>query len=99
MVTNILTAVVTAYVATGHCVAYNKPNAHLPVVGFTIALPRRFALGSSVEVTGADGVLRRYHGEDRTAKKYDGRFDIFVDTREHALAWGRQTLKVTVITP
>ena len=94
MVTNILTAVVTAYVATGHCVAYNKPNAHLPVAGFTIALPRRFALNSVVEING-----HRYRGEDRTARRYDGRFDIFVDTREHALAWGKQTIQVKVITP
>ena len=75
MTTNILTAVVTAYVATGHNVAWNHPYPHCPVVGLTIAIPRRFPLGSVVEIDG-----KKYIGEDRTNKKFDGRFDIFVVT-------------------
>ena len=92
MVTNILTAVVTAYVATGRNVAWNHPSAHRPVVGLTIAIPRRFPLGSVVEING-----HRYVGEDRTAKKYDGRFDIFMSSTSEALKWGKQTLKITII--
>lgn len=89
MVTNILTAVVTAYVATGQPTASNK----MPVVGVTVALPRRFPLGSVVVI---DGVTRI--GEDRTNKRFDDRFDIFVATRHTALEWGKQVKTVTVIT-
>lgn len=93
MITNILTAVVTAYVATGQPVAWNHPCAHHPTVGLTIAIPRRFPLGSVVEI---DGV--RYIGEDRTAKKFDGRFDIFMSTKHAAITFGKQTKTITVIT-
>ena len=93
MTTNILTAVVTAYIATGKNVAWNHPNAHLPRVAYTIAVPRRFPLGSDVEVNG-----HHYIAEDRTAKKYDGRFDVFVASKAAALRFGKQTLCVTVIT-
>lgn len=88
MITNILTAVVTAYVATGHTCADCK----WPEAGRTIAIPRRFPLGSVVEING-----HRYIGEDRTARRYNGRFDIFMDSRQHARAWGKQTLTVKII--
>jgi len=89
MTTNILTAVVTAYIATGHPCA----NGAMPRVAYTIAVPRRFVLGSEVIVNG-----RRYVAEDRTAQRFDGRFDIFVANRRDALLWGKKTLKLTVIT-
>ncbi len=94
MTTNILTAVVTAYVATGHPVAWNQPSAHLPSVGTTVAIPRRFPLGSVVQIDG-----HTYIGEDRTAKKFDGRFDVFMSTRDAALSFGKQTKQVIIITP
>ena len=87
-VTNILTAVVTAYIATGHPTASTK----MPQAGRTVALPRRFPLGSIVEIDG-----HRFVGEDRTARRFDGRFDIFVDSRVTAINWGKQTLQVKVI--
>jgi 3D (Asp-Asp-Asp) domain-containing protein len=93
MTTNILTAIVTAYVATGQPVAWNHPHAHLPTANHTIAIPRRFPLGSVVQI---DGCL--YLGEDRTAKKFDGRFDIFMSSEHAARNFGKQTKIVTIIT-
>lgn len=90
MTTNILTAMVTAYIATGSTCADNK----WPIVGETIALPRRFPLGSEVIING-----HHYKGQDRTALKYNGRFDIFMPTLEEAKKWGKQTLTITIITP
>lgn len=89
MITNILTAVVTSYLATGHPCA----DGHYPLSHHTIALPRCFPLGSEVIING-----QYYLGEDRTNKRFDGRFDIFVDSKYTALNWGKQTLCVTVIT-
>lgn len=90
MITNILTAVVTAYVATGHTCADCK----WPVPGRTIALPRRFPLGSVVVM---DGV--HYIGHDRTAIRYDGRFDVFMADHHAAVQWGSRLKTITVITP
>ncbi|HUD73750.1 MAG TPA: 3D domain-containing protein [Terracidiphilus sp.] len=89
MTTNILIAFVTAYVATGHPAA----NGHQPQTQHTVALPRQFPLGSKVQIDG-----HWYVGEDRTAKKYDGRFDIFMATRDAALQWGKRRMQVTVVT-
>lgn len=90
MLTNILTAVVTAYVATGQPCADCK----WPKVGTTVALPRRFPLGSVVVIDG-----HKYQGDDRTARRYDGRFDLFVSSRHTALQWGKQVKIVTIISP
>lgn len=92
MITNILTSVCTAYVATGNNVAWNRPVPHRPVVGLTIAVPRQFPLGCRVIIDGHE-----YCGEDRTAKRFDGRFDIFMATRNEALTFGKQTKTVIVI--
>lgn len=89
MTTNIFTAVVTAYIATGHLCS----DGTVPTVATTIALPRRFALGSTVIIA-----EHRYIGTDRTNRRYDGRFDIFVSTKKSAILWGKRTLQVTIIT-
>jgi 3D (Asp-Asp-Asp) domain-containing protein len=88
LTTNIITAFVTAYVATGHVCA----NGHYPHAGYTIAAPRRFALGGDVFIGG-----HWYKIEDRTNKKYDGRFDIFVSTKQEALQWGKKQMKVRIV--
>ena len=87
MITNIITAIVTAYVWTGHPCS----DGHYPVVGRTISVPRIIPLGSTIVING-----HKYLAEDHTAKKYDGRFDIYMDSRTEAINWGKQTLKVTI---
>ena len=89
MTTNVLVAVVTAYVATGHPCA----DGHKPVVGVSVALPRCYPLGSRVCIGG-----RWYVGGDRTARRFDGRFDVFMGSRAEALKWGKRTMEVVVIT-
>lgn len=84
-----LTAIVTAYIATGHPCA----DGHMPVAGVTIAAPRNIPLGSHVVVNGHE-----YLVEDRTAKRFDGRFDIFMARKTDALNWGRRKLSVTILT-
>jgi 3D (Asp-Asp-Asp) domain-containing protein len=90
MITNILTAVVTAYVWTGQPCA----DMHWPTAGLTVALPRRFPLGSIVEING-----HRYIGHDRTHYRFDGRFDIFMASRQAAKQHGKQLCMVKVIHP
>jgi 3D (Asp-Asp-Asp) domain-containing protein len=88
LVTNILTAFITAYVATGNPTATGiYPQTH-----HTVAIPRRYPLGCDVFICGES-----YKGEDRTARKYDGRFDIFMSSRKAALKWGKQKHVVVII--
>jgi 3D (Asp-Asp-Asp) domain-containing protein len=44
------------------------------------------------------GVVRHYVVEDRLAKKYDARFDIYFASHEAARRYGIQTNLVTIIT-
>jgi len=92
-----MTAVVTAYCLCHKCCpasskglcANNRP----PVQGTTIAASRTIPLGSSVIVAG-----HTYIVQDRLAKKYDGRFDIYFNRHSDALKWGIRTQQVIVIT-
>ena len=59
-----------------------------------MAAPRSVLLGSTVLIAG-----HRYTAQDRTARRFDGRFDIYFATHRDALKFGRQTNTVTVITP
>lgn len=90
MTTNIITAIVTAYISTSHPCA----NGNYPTTNHTIAIPRSYPLGCRVEIDG-----KWYVGEDRTARKYDGRFDVFMASREEAIKFGKQTKQVKVIIP
>ena len=58
-----------------------------------VACPHRLPLGTWVEING-----RRYECLDRTARKYDGRFDISFDKDiKAALTWGKRRVQVTVL--
>ena len=90
MITNAITAIITAYVATGQPCA----NGRMPSLDHTIAAPRWIPLGSIVIIEG-----RRYVVEDRTNIRYNGRYDLFMSNHQTALQWGKQCLTITVITP
>lgn len=88
-------AVLTAYCACVLCCGKwaGGPTASgaKPVAGVTIAGPRAVPLGSVVVVT-IPGVFegRRFIVQDRTAKKFDGRWDIFFSRHSDALRFGRK---------
>jgi 3D (Asp-Asp-Asp) domain-containing protein len=99
-------AVVTAYTCEDErCI--NAAGNH-PIVGKSIACPRRFRLGSRVFALGAwkwTSVLESF-GEggkrtcdDRTNIKYDGRYDLFLPSRQEALKWGKKELEIIIENP
>jgi 3D (Asp-Asp-Asp) domain-containing protein len=97
MITNIITATVTAYCACKICCGSNAKgitaNGQRPKAQYTIAGPRKYAFGTIVQIDG-----KSYTIHDRLAKKYDSRFDIYFDSHQRAKQWGKQTKQVTVIT-
>lgn len=60
--------------------------------GLTIAGPSELPFGSTVII---DGDL--YEIQDRTAKKYNGRFDIYFNTHQEALNFGKQRKEVRLV--
>lgn len=61
-----------------------------PKVGITIAAPRNIPLGTRVYV---EGVGERTV-QDRTARKYNGRWDLFVGTHKEAKKHGIKKVKI-----
>lgn len=98
MTTNVITAILTAYCACRACCGMNATGITAactrPVAGRTVAIPRAYPLGSRVVIGG-----HAYVAEDRTARRFNGRIDIFFPTHAAARRFGIQTNKVTIITP
>lgn len=100
MTTNILTAIITAYC---HCKLCCGPNAKgitasgtKPIQGITVAGPRSYLFGSKVIMPSIG--LHTGRIEDRTARRFDGRFDVYFRRHSEAKKFGIKTNKVIIIT-
>lgn len=94
-----LQATVTAYSPRETCPegrAENCINASgkRPRAGVSAACPRRIKKGNQFQVLG-----RRFVCDDRTASKYDGRFDLYVDDYAEAVKFGKQKLMIFLYEP
>ncbi len=54
--------------------------------------PRWVPLGTRVRIAG-----RVYVVEDRTARRFDGRYDLFMWSRKACLKWGKRKMEVTIL--
>lgn len=90
----ILIATVTAYSSVETCENTDciMANSEKAFVG-AIACPRSIALNTFVKMRGTT-----YKCADRTHKRFDGRFDIFMgygeEAHERAIEFGRQTIPI-----
>lgn len=91
-----LLMLVTAYCPCAKCTKGTGIDAsgHKPVAGVTVAIPRRYPLGSTVIIEG-----RTYRGTDRYASHLSDRIDIYFSRHDDAVAFGKQHKRVTIITP
>jgi 3D (Asp-Asp-Asp) domain-containing protein len=78
------------YFVTGYCLNQDPMASGKLVYDGAVACPRRIPLGTKVKIQGTEYVC-----EDRLAKRYDDRFDIWFTTCEQAINWGIQELEVT----
>ena len=88
---------VTAYcpckVCCGQWAGGPTASGKMPVAGITVAGPRSIPFGTRVWI---EGVGERVV-QDRLARKYDGRFDVFFASHKEALRFGKRSLKVKVL--
>lgn len=89
---------ITAYCACNKCCGkWSKTgttsSGTKPVTGRTAAGPRYIPLGTVVYIAGV-GVRTV---EDRTARRFDGRWEIYFNSHQSAKAFGKRELKVYVI--
>lgn len=96
MTTNILTAVVTAYCACRTCCGPNATgltaNGHKPTQGITVAASRSIPFGTKAIIGGVE-----YTVQDRLARRYDKRFDVYFAEHKDAKAFGIKTQQVTLV--
>lgn len=98
MITNILTNItLTAYCSCTAicCPATSKgltANGTRPIQGITVAAPRRLPFNSDVIFNG-----RTYKVQDRLAKRYDSRFDIYFAKHSDAKKFGIKTNQTVVV--
>lgn len=86
-------AIVTAYCACSICCGPGRPigaNGKLPKSNISIAAPRNIPLNTTVTVILPSGRRIRRVVHDRTALRYDGRWDIYLPTHKSAKAFGIQ---------
>lgn len=89
MICTTILAIITMYGATGGPMS----NGQMPFVG-AAACPRIVPRGTIVDISGEKFVCA-----DHTAKKYDGRFDLFsAGTKQDMLDFGKKRLPVTICT-
>jgi 3D (Asp-Asp-Asp) domain-containing protein len=94
--------VITAYCACTVCCGPNAANltasGRAPVEGRTIAATRALPLGTQVALTVPGAFTNRvFIVEDRLARRYDSRVDIFIADHQRAKQWGKQTGTLIVI--
>ena len=95
--------VITAYCACAAICCGPKAtglaaNGRPPVEGITVAASRSIPLGTPIKLT-VNGVFtnRLFYVNDRLAKKYDDRVDIYFDEHERAKQFGRQAGSYTTV--
>ena len=62
-----------------------------PVEGKSVACPRRLSLGTRIMAQGQYFVC-----DDRTSRRFDGRFDFWRESRSAALNYGRKIIPITI---
>ena len=96
MITNIVVATITGFCACKLCCGPQAKgltaNGNKPIEGITIAASRKIPFGSMVFISD-----KAYVVQDRLAKRYDSRFDIYF--RDHAAArnFGIKTNQTVVV--
>jgi len=102
-----MSATITAYCACALCCGQPTgicADGHHPREGVTIAAPRFVPLGTLVQVRFVDagshwpaGFKLILRVQDRTARKYDGRFDIYFRNHRDAKRFGKRRAEITII--
>ena len=84
---------ITAYCACTVCCGKNARGITAagtrPMQGRTVAAPRNVPLGTKVLIDG-----KPFTVEDRTARRFDGRWDIYFERHQDAKNFGVKQLKI-----
>ena len=101
MILTITNAVLTAYCACKLCCGPNAKgicaNGQRPKEGVTCAASRVIPFSSTIEFKGTTGKIETRTVQDRLAKRYDSRFDIYFTKHSDAKKFGIKTNQTVII--
>ena len=87
---------ITAYCACRKCCGENSAGitaiGRKPVEGRTVAASRSIPLGTKIHIEGIGWRVV----EDRTARRYDGRVDVYFKSHADAVKFGKQNRSVRI---
>ena len=87
---------ITAYCACRKCCGPNAKgitaSGTRPTEGRTVAAARSIPLGTRIHIEGIGWRVV----EDRTARRYDGRVDVYFKSHNDALQFGKRKLQITI---
>ena len=100
--TNSIIAIVTAFCCCDKCCGPDAigltASGRKPVEGITVAASRKIPLGTKIKLTVPGSFTNRiFRVDDRLAKRYDDRVDIYMDDHRKALTWGLKKGSFTII--
>lgn len=93
-------------IATAYCACGFNPECpsgtltaigKLPVPGITVAAPRSVPFGTRVRITLEDGRRWTLVAQDRTHRRFDGRWDIFMASHSEAVAFGVRKARIEIL--
>lgn len=95
-----MNSIITAYCACTLCCGPGAKGINAlgkrPQQGISIAAPRSIPLGTHIKVTVPGAFTNKvFIVDDRTAKRFDGRFDLFFASHKEALKFGKREGIVT----
>ena len=93
-------AVITAFCLCSNCCGENSSrtaSGRAPVLGVTIAAPRSVPFGTWVEIHLPGGNVLRRRVDDRTHRRWDGRWDVLVRTHREAREFGLQEGTILIV--
>jgi hypothetical protein len=93
-------AVITAFCLCSACCGEDSSrtaSGRAPVLGVTIAAPRSVPFGTWVEIQLPAGRVLRRRVDDRTHRRYDGRWDVLVRTHLEAREFGLRKGTVKIV--
>lgn len=100
--TNIIAVAVTAFCCCDKCCGPDAigltASGRKPVEGITVAASRKIPLGTMINLTVPGSFTNRiFRVDDRLAKRYDDRVDIYMNDHKKALQWGLKKGSFTII--
>lgn len=89
--------IITAYCACQICCGPHASgltaSGKAPIQGVTVAASRKIPFGSHIRI---QGLTNDFIVQDRLAKRYDNRVDIYFDKHSDARAFGKQLKQITI---